>query len=179
MDRKGDWEVTVYIITLLNTLIKVDNAILDKIANAKEYFNVDIDKYSPHDDIYYLEELSYKGRVFIATNLSTRKAYEILNRYNVDCFVTRVISAEIPRAFTNNEKFFNYIYNFLNIRKGEAYFITANNFSINVAKAMGMKVVYIDREGKKSSITSLRKFLEINSKHYVDEKMGDSALRCR
>ncbi len=180
MDRKGVDEEMSYVITLLNTLVKLSNVdvIINQIKSSDKYYKIDIDvnDVSPHDDIYYLEELSYRGRIYIATNLPKKTAYSILNKFNVDAFISNVISAEEPKAFTNNPNYFNYLVKITNLKTG--YFVTANDFSISVAKSFGLKTIFLDRDGKKSSINSLKKLVEITSKSYVDSKIGDSALRC-
>jgi len=179
VDRKGVEKMTDFVITLLNTLIKIDNIndIINQIKNADKYFEINVNNISATDDIYYLEELSYKGRIFIATNLSTKKAYEILNKYNVDAFITRVISAEDVKVFTNNIKFFEHLYKITNVKRG-TYLITANELSIEAARLTGFRVIYLNREGKKGNIRSLKEVVEVNSKQYIDGKISDSALRC-
>ncbi|TRM73335.1 HAD family hydrolase [Sulfolobus sp. A20-N-F8] len=169
-----------YIITLINTLVKLPNSntIIDQIKSSDKYYRIEInvDDVTPYDDIYYLEELSYRGRIYIATNLPKKTAYDILNKFNIDAFISNVISAEEPKAFTNNPNYFNYLLKITNLKTG--YFITANDLSISVAKSFGLKTIFLDRDGKKSSVNSLKKLVEITSKSYVDSKIGDSALRC-
>ncbi|AHC52626.1 hypothetical protein SUSAZ_09595 [Sulfolobus acidocaldarius SUSAZ] len=152
------------------------------------YFKVEIDptNMTVNSDAYLLEELSYRGRIFIATNVPSKLAYEILNRFNLDSFITRVVSAEDVGVFTTNPKFFEYLYRMTGIQRGTGYFITSNTISINNAKSNQFKVVMIDREGGNSvnlvdviRVRDLKKIVELTGKSYVDSKIGDSSLRCK
>ncbi|MBW9140104.1 MAG: HAD family hydrolase [Candidatus Aramenus sp.] len=163
-----------FALTLVNTLVYVPNAkeILETVEKANDYFDVDLDPRSVRakEDAYFLEELSYRGRIFLVTNVKKSTAMRVLARLNLDSFITRVVSAEEVKSFTTSPKFFDYFYKVTNARRG-TYFVTSNKLSLESARKAGLTVVY--QEGN-----VLRKLVEATSKKYVESKMGDSALRC-
>ncbi|MBP1356939.1 MAG: hypothetical protein JZD40_00375 [Sulfolobus sp.] len=163
--------MTDYIIDLF-TLFDVKNEIWDAIKKAEKYFEIKLDYIKPNENIYYLEELSYKGRIFIASNLTLNDTYIILNKYNVDAFITKVVSAEEAKAFTTNANFYKYMKRFTN---ANSVFITRAKEVIEVAMNAGFKVILI---GNGSRLSSLKDLLNHTSNHRIDTTMGDSSIRC-
>ncbi|MBB5253779.1 HAD family hydrolase [Sulfurisphaera ohwakuensis] len=197
----------VFAFNFLNTIAKVpDNTIKDinelqcvitTYTLAKVYVpysvllqakGVKLDKLEIYHDSLLLEEISYRARIFIITNLEKKFVKEFLLRNNIDVFVQDVISAEEIKRYKPSPEFFDYLAKRTNSVKGAITIISSNPHDIIVAKSMGFKAYWLNRSNLQypfpanlqpdnilKSITSLA---ESTAQHKVDSSMGDSALRC-
>ncbi|BFI76657.1 HAD family hydrolase [Sulfurisphaera ohwakuensis] len=197
----------VFAFNFLNTIAKIPDNVMKDINElqcvittytlAKVYVpysvllqakGIKLDKLEIYQDSLLLEEISYRARIFIITNLERKIVKEFLLRNNIDVFVQDVISAEEIKRYKPSPEFFDYLAKRTNSVKGAITIISSNPQDIIVAKSMGFKAYWMNRGNLQypfpanlqpdnilKSITSLA---ESTAQHKVDSSMGDSALRC-
>ena len=151
-------------------------------------FKEKILKLQPWEDAYYMEELSYRARIFIVTNLDKMLIKQYLVKYNLDVFVQDVISYNDLRRYKPSKEFFEQASKIANNVLQAIMLISSNPSDILVGKSLGMKTYWLNRRGEKypfpsnlqpdNIVSSIKRIAEMTGEHKVDSSMGDSALRC-
>jgi hypothetical protein len=114
---------------------------------AKTSYNVSL------DDLFSIEELSYRSRVFILSSIFNKiEAKRILMKFNVDVFVTDVIEFS---EFKKISKIVN---------SPTWIFITGSRIEHELTKLNGIKSYLIPLHYK-----SLKEYVNSTSKHKVEE----------
>ncbi|AWR96144.1 HAD family hydrolase [Acidianus sulfidivorans JP7] len=143
----------------------------------------DVSKFKPFPDSQYLEELSYRTRIYVVTNLPKIEAKSLLLRYNLDVFVQDVISPEDTNRFFPSKDSLLYISKKAHSLLGSITFITPHiDYAILISNLMRTILIRNTIELPKDIKVEIRKNLielaEITAQHKVDPGMGDSAIRC-
>ncbi|BCU70916.1 HAD family hydrolase [Stygiolobus caldivivus] len=141
-----------------------------------------------YEDSLFLEELSYRARIYIVTNLDKMSVKQLLVRNNLDVFVQDVISSEDVKRYKPSREFFEYVSKKVNSPIPSIMLISSNPYDVLVAKSLNMKAHWLNRKGEvfifpsnlqpDSVIKSIKSIAESTAQHKVDSSMGDSALRC-
>ena len=149
---------------------------------------INLEKLELFEDALLLEELSYRGRIYIVTNLEKKFVKHFLIKNNLDVFVQDVISAEDIKRYKPSQEFFDYLAKKANTVKGAITLISSNPQDIIVAKSLGLKTYWLNRYSVEylfpanlqpdSIIKTITALAESTAQHKVDSSMGDSALRC-
>ncbi|BFH72266.1 HAD family hydrolase [Sulfurisphaera javensis] len=139
-------------------------------------------------DALMLEELSYRARIFIITNLEKMFVKQFLIKHNIDVFIQDVISAEEIKRYKPSTEFFEYVTKRTNTVKGAITVVSSNPQDIIVAKSLGFKAYWLNRSSIQfpfpvnlqpdNVIKTITYLAESTARHKVDSTMGDSALRC-
>jgi Predicted hydrolase (HAD superfamily) len=141
-------------------------------------------KVKPFEDSLFLEELSYRTRVYVITNLPKVDAKSLLLRSNLDVFVQDVISAEEVGKFLPAREILEFGVRRANSVVGATTFLTASLPYALPSRELGMRVVLLRRNYRVPEslgiiqVPSLGRLAEITAQQRVDGTMGDSALRC-
>ncbi|MEM3347497.1 MAG: HAD family hydrolase [Metallosphaera sp.] len=137
----------------------------------------------PFPDSLYLEDLSYRTRLFLVTDLPKLLAKTLLMKHNLDVFVQDVISSEDANAYLPSKQFFDFSAKRANTVLGVTNFVTSNlEYALPASLMMRVTLVRNDTY-LPPDINILRKrdlisIAESLAQHKVDSTMGDSALRC-
>ncbi len=116
---------------------------------------VDASQLTVTDDAYTIEELSYRARIFLFTHLEALPVKRALIRFNLDSFVTNVVSCVGVGHDPSRVSLW--------VRDGNWIFLTNNEEEAKVMK--GVKTIVIGK-GKHRSIQD---FVDSLSSHQVDE----------
>ncbi|PVU75555.1 hypothetical protein DDW11_02275 [Sulfolobus sp. SCGC AB-777_G06] len=141
-----------------------------------------------YEDALFLEELSYRARLYVVTNLDKMLVKQILVRNNLDVFIQDVISADDVKRYKPSKEFFEYVGKRVNSPLPSIMLVSSNPYDILVAKSLNMKAHWLNRKGEAfmfpsnlqpdSVIKTVKSIAESTAQHKVDSSMGDSALRC-
>ncbi|BBL46836.1 MULTISPECIES: HAD family hydrolase [Metallosphaera] len=145
---------------------------------------LDLASVKPYQDALFLEELNYRVRIFLVTNLPKLEIKSLLMRHNLDVFVQDVISPEDVNRYLPSQEIFSHATRRANTVLGVMNFVTPRvGFAIK-ARSLGLKVTLLRNKvtlpqdlgiGFKPDLVALA---ESVAQHKVDSTMGDSALRC-
>lgn len=140
------------------------------------------------EDSLFLEELSYRARIYVVTNFPELFVREFLVRNNLDAFIQGVISSERVGVLKPSREFFERASKLANAVPKAVTLVSSNPADVIVAKQFGMKAYWLNRSGSAYPfpqglapdrvISTLRSVAEMTAGHKVDSTMGDSALRC-
>lgn len=145
---------------------------------------LDLSSVKPYPDALFLEELNYRARIFLITNLPKLETKSLLMKYNLDVFVQDVISPEDVNRYHPSQEMFSHAAKRANTVMGVMNFVTSRVGYAIKARSLGMKVTLLRNQvnlpqdlgiGFKRDLISLA---ESMAQHKVDSSMGDSALRC-
>ncbi|WP_338598249.1 HAD family hydrolase [Sulfolobus tengchongensis] len=145
--------------------------------------NFDIKNIKPFPDFLYLDELSYRGRILVITNLPKIDVKIQLMRYNIDVFIQDVISPEDTGNYFPSREILTYISKRYNTSLATVAFITPNVEYALFTSSLGIRTILLIKNKnsqlpKVESRRSLKELVEITAQHNVDSLMGDSSLRC-
>lgn len=114
------------------------------------------------DDLFSIEELSYRFRVFVFSSILNKiEVKKILMRFNVDAFVTNVID---NWEFRNFHKIVN---------SPHWFFITGSRVEYELSSLNGIRSFLLPLH-----YSSLKEYVNSTSKHKIDEGLYYSS-RCR
>ncbi|AKA72993.1 HAD family hydrolase [Saccharolobus solfataricus] len=145
----------------------------------------DISKFKPFPDSQYLEELNYRARIYVITNLPKIEAKLLLVRYNLDAFIQDVISPEDINRYFPSKEVLVLISRKTNSPLGSITFITPHIDYAILTSNLGMRTILIrnsislPRDIRVEIRKSLVELAEITAQHKIDSEAGDSALRCQ
>jgi len=149
---------------------------------------IKLDKLEFFEDSLLLEELNYRARIYVVTNLEKKIVEQFLVKNNLDVFVQDVISAEDIKRYKPSQEFFEYLAKRANTVKGAITLISSSPQDIIVAKSLGLKTYWLNRYSMEypfpanlqpdNIIKTITTLAESTAQHKVDSSMGDSALRC-
>ncbi|MBP1358094.1 MAG: HAD hydrolase-like protein [Sulfolobus sp.] len=147
-----------------------------------------LDRLEMWNDALLLEELSYRARIYVITNLEKNVVAQFLARNNIDVFIQDVISAEEVKRYKPSQEFFELLVRRANTVKGAITVVSSNPHDVLMAKSLGFKAYWLNRYSLEfpfpvnlqpdNVIKSLSTIVESTAQHKVDSSMGDSALRC-
>ncbi|NON61520.1 hypothetical protein [Acidianus sp. RZ1] len=139
-----------------------------------EFFKDRLLTVNPFYDSYYLEELRYRDSLAIVSNLDHKTVENLLSMYNLDSFISRIITADMVKTFISRI-FFQ--------KLGRGVLITSLQHEGVFAKMNKLKVYFIKRYGENLEVAdynveSLEQIADFMSSHKIDKGLGDSHLRC-
>ncbi|QXJ31153.1 HAD family hydrolase [Saccharolobus shibatae] len=146
--------------------------------------DLDISKFKPYPDSQYLEELNYRARIYVVTNLPKIDAKSLLLRHNIDTFVQDVITPEDTNKYFPSKEVLMFISRKANSPLGSITFITPHIDYAIIISNMGVRAILIrnsislPKDIKVEIRKNLIELVEITAQHKVESGMGDSALRC-
>ncbi|QKR00592.1 HAD family hydrolase [Metallosphaera tengchongensis] len=150
----------------------------------KEVLKGSLTEAKPYPDSLTLEELGYRSRILVVTNLPKMEGKRLLMRYNLDAFVQDLVSPEDVNRFFPSKEFLDFSARKLNSVRGIMTLITPHVDQAIVARAQGLRVILLRSKvslpqdlgiGIRDDLTQVAESL---AQHRVDSTMGDSSLRC-
>ena len=106
---------------------------------------INLNKLELFDDSLLLEELSYRARIYIVTNLEKMIVKQFLMKNNIDIYIQDIISAEDIKRYKPSQEFFEYLAKRANTVKGAINLVSSNPQDIIVAKSLGLKTYWLNR----------------------------------
>lgn len=142
---------------------------------------INLDKLEFFEDSLLLEELSYRARIYVVTNLEKGIVKQFLIKNNINIFVQDVISAEDIKRYKPSQEFFEYLAKRTNTVKGAINLVSSNPQDIIVAKALGLKTYWLNRYSVEylfpanlqpdNIVKTITAIAESTAQHKVESKM--------
>jgi hypothetical protein len=124
-------------------------------------------KFKLLDDAYSIEELSYRSRIFIFSYLDKYYIEKQLIQFNLDSFITNVISLKMLNSNSPKE-----LINGISrvVQNKNWILLTNSGIQSSVFKENGIKSILISNENG-SNFKTLSQFIDFTSSHKIDDTL--------